>query len=184
MTTALTTLPELKTYLAVQGSQSDAILNLLITQCSAQIETYLSRTIGSAQYTEYFDGTSAGTLMTSQYPITAIAVLEINDQPQNAAVNVMGAGYRFFEREVILNAGAQFTRGRKNIKLTYTAGYTVIPPDLNLLVNRMIGNMWKSKDWLGFSSKSLAGETVSFKDEIDKPSNKAVLNEYKNVVPL
>lgn len=188
MTLALTTLANLKTFMGIKAgdvnADRDAALAMLITQCSMQVENYVQRPLDSVQRTEYYDGTSSDQLITSQYPVTAISLVEVNGSAVVAAATPMQAGWWLDNHGVILTGGLRFTRGRRNVKVTYTAGYATVPPDLELVAQKMITNTYKGRDWIGYSSKTLATENIQFKDEFDKPAQKSVLNNYRKVVPL
>jgi hypothetical protein len=184
-TTPLTTLAGLKTYMGLSDTNAsrDAALSALILQCSAQIENLCQRSFGLADYDEWYDGTGTNTLILRQFPVSSISSLKIGPLEVDQATDSVSIGYRFFGEEVLLNT-SRFTRGRRNIHIEYSAGYSVIPPDLELVVNKVIANTYKGKEWLGYASKSLAGETVSFKDELDKPSQSQILQNYRRVIPL
>lgn len=185
MAASLTTLASLKTYMGLSDTNvaRDAAFSALIIQCSAQIENLCQRSFGLADYSEFYDGTGTSTLILRQFPVAEITLLKIGPLEVSPAPDSVAIGYRFFGEEVILNT-SRFLRGRRNIQIEYSAGYSTIPADLELVVNKVIANTYKGKEWLGYMSKSLAGETVTFKDELDKPSQSQVLQNYRRVIPL
>lgn len=96
----------------------------------------------------------------------------------------IGAGVDQLE---ILESLKTFPLGRKNIKITYDAGWDPIPGDLKKVVLEMIATMYKESDQkegrLGMQSKSKTGGSIggtvadTFFDM--DPKWKRVLNRYR-----
>lgn len=74
-----------------------------------------------------------------------------------------------------------FNRGRKNIVISYTAGYSAIPADIAHSVIEIAAQAYREKDWIGYQSKSLAGESVSFSRGFLPDSAKIALDPYRRV---
>lgn len=185
MASQLTTLAAFKTFMGVTDTVAarDALWTDLITECSAQIENALQREVLAADHSQIIDGTSQRELLVKQTPINSVALLKVDGRTIPAASSTVN-GYRFEGGRIwMIPYGSYFPRGIGNIEVTYNAGYTEVPPDLELLVQTAVANVYKGREWIGFSSKSLAGETVSFRDELDKPQSKAIMNNYKRVTP-
>jgi hypothetical protein len=179
----LTTLDSAKTYIGVATAVDDAPLMGLITAYSEFVRSYCNRTFSLATFTEYFDGRNNSRQMLPEFPIASIVSLSVDGialQPQAAFGQ---PGFRFDDNCIILD-GYAFTRGESNILVTWTAGYAVIPADIAQAVNELVGLRYALRDKQGWSSKMLAGETVSLITK-DMPSSVAtVLNQYRAVVPL
>ena len=181
----LTTLASLKAYLGITDSAKDALLQSLITGASAAVEALIGRPLLSASYTEKVDGNGKARMMFPHFPVTAVASVKVNGVAVSAAPanNFTSPGYRFDETMLILQ-GSRFDAGFRNIELTYNAGYATIPADIQMAVNKIVGGKYRERDWLGYQSKSLAGETVSFADVAQSSGIKSILSSYMKVIPV
>jgi hypothetical protein len=176
-----TTLDNVKQFLNQTSSTDDKLLTRLITQAGELINTYLSRNILSQTYTDKFDGLGGDLLAFNEnFPVTAIATLTINDQPIPAATSALGNGYTFDENSVSL-VGYTFTRGRKNVVITYTAGLASIPSELEQVCIDLVANVYKERDRIGLDSKALAGETTVYATRDIPNRAKTVLKQYRRV---
>ncbi len=148
----LTTLANVKAFLGVTATTSDAFLQSRIAAVSGQIRGWLSRSsLLSQSYTDTYDGTGGRKLMLRNWPVTAISALTINgtsiaagSYPAGSSGGVVSfdgdfldawdglpPGYYFSTwdgyapgRRIPLELnGFRFYRGSQNIQVTYTAGY-------------------------------------------------------------
>jgi len=180
----LTTLANVKAWLGITSSTDDAQLSRLITAYSQYIQTWLNRQIAAQSYSELRDGSGKDFLVFADYPVTAVTSLKINGQAiSQSADGVLQPGYAFDDGQIWL-IGYRFAKGRKNIALTYTAGYATTPPELEQAVIEVIALRYKERERIGHQSKSLAGETVSFYIKDYPDSVQTILNNYRKVVPL
>lgn len=179
----LTTLPNVKAWLNLTTSDSDELLTRLIVAASTFIESWCNRSFGVQEYTEHRNGTGSDMLMFGAWPVTAVTSVTVNGRAIHAAADFDTPGYRFYDLSVVLQ-GYQFVRGRRNVTLTYTAGYAAIPPDLEQACIETVALRFKERDRIGHQSKSLAGETVTFFIGELSHSARAVLSQYKKVVPI
>lgn len=141
----LTTLARLENWVEGTTTNSSTILQQLITACSAAIKSKLHRAgIMSQTFVRTFDGTGTDQIVLPDYPVTAIASIQmgaaiINASPLPNPISglppppTFGYGYRFVPWEGSLpgqNAVVEFVNGywypgHQNIKITYTAGYLI-----------------------------------------------------------
>lgn len=71
--------------------------------------------------------------------------------------------------------------------LTAVITYSYAPWDIAFAVTQMVGEWFKKKDRIGFTSKSLSGgvgESVTFSQEDMTKGVRAPLQQYRNVVPM
>lgn len=203
---SLAAVSDLQGYLG-NVTANTAELQRLLDMASAVAEKYVGRSFASATYTERRNGWGWGTaggfdfgygtggvvtnygrgygigadaLRLRQYPITAVTSLSI-DATVIAAGDGITTGYWFEGDTLYLLGGLVYTRGRKNIVVTYTAGFNPIPADVVHAVIEIAAQAFREKDWVGFQSKSLAGETVSFLRGAMPDSAKATLMLYRPV---
>ena len=90
----------------------------------------------------------------------------------------------FDELSCTVNPPYMFTKGRMNVTLRYTAGYAVIPMDIQQVCMELVGKKYRERDRIGQTSKTLAGEIVSFVPTDLTPEIKSRLRQYQAVVPL
>lgn len=183
MANELTTLANVKQWLGVTTSTDDSLLTRMVTAYSNQVQTWMNRKIASQSYSEMRNGVGGNRLMFADYPVTAVASVLIDGVAIPATSDFVTPGYRFTDQQIILQ-GYLFTRGYGNVALTYTAGYSATPPELEEAVIQIIAQRYKEKDRIGLKSKALAGESISFDVRAFSSTVQATLNNYKKVIPL
>lgn len=186
---SLTTLAKAKEWLQIPTAQTtdDALLTRLIDSASGFIESWLSRkgNFATASYTDKRDGTGGDIISLSNYPVTAISSLSVDGVVIAASPDggVLQTGYGFDSNNLWLS-GFIFTRGRRNVAIAYTAGYTSVPSEIENACIEIIGERYRTRDRIGHVSKSLGGETVAFSQKDMSDHLKTTLQQYKRVVPL
>lgn len=180
---ALTTAAAVKAYKPITGTELDALIDALVPRASAAIETYLSRKIESQAHVETRDGNGGRSMMLEQYPVTAVSAVTINGQaiPQSSGFGT--AGWRLANRSIVLE-GYSFSKGLANVQIDYTAGYSTVPPDIEQACIETILLALERRSHIDVSSKSLAGETVSFITADLPPSARKALDPHRRVAPL
>lgn len=179
----LTTLANVKQWLNVSINTDDLLLTRLITATSGFIQSYLNRQLISQIYIENRSGNNGNLMLFANYPATAVSAVTIDGTAIPSAPDVKTAGYRFDSVSIFLN-GYAFTRGFNNCVLSYTAGYSSIPLEIEQACFELIGLRYKERDRIGHVSKSLGGETVAFVQKDMTDDVKTILKNYKKVVTL
>lgn len=179
---ALTTTAAVKLLRGITGNELDTMIARLIDSASAAVEAYLSRTILTAQHVDVRDGNSGLSMMLRQYPVRAVAAVVVNGQtiPQGGAGL---PGWRLAGRSLVLD-GYRFARGLANVEITYTAGYDTVPPDIEHACIETVLLALERRNHIDVSSKSLAGETISYITADLPPSARRALDQHREVVPL
>lgn len=149
----------------------------LITAYSQWVRSYCSRDFDQRGYTRRFDGRDNATILLPQYPIVAIASVTICGTALAAQSAPGQYGYWFDEDSVNLD-GCRFPWGRGNVVISWTAGYATIPVDISQAVNEIVGLRYATRDKQGWSSKTLAGETVAIVTKDMPASVQTVLDQY------
>jgi hypothetical protein len=191
--TDLTTLAAAKLYSGITTTADDALLQSLVTAYSQWVRSYCSRDFTVANYEIWRDGRCSRFILLPQYPVTAIALLEVDGKAIAAQSSFGQPGYRFnapsgnpatdTPAQLVLD-GYEFTWGLQNIHVQFTAGYATVPADIAQAVNELVGLRYALRDKQGWTSKSLAGEVVSLSTR-DMPASVAtILNQYSRKVPL
>ncbi len=187
---SLAVLADLKTYLGISSASADAELQRMLDIASVMVEQYCERTFLTATYTVKRSGHNTDLLLLKNTPITAISALYIDGTAVAASSDgLLVPGFVFDATGeppgVWLVGGQLFTQGRKNISITYTAGYGsgAIPMDIQHATIEIAAQTMREKDWIGYSSKTLAGETVSFLRNAFPDSAKTALDPYRRIYP-
>ena len=178
----LTTLEAAELYSGVTGSATDDLIQSLVTAYSQFVRTYTSRDFTAQSYSHTFDGRNARRLMVRQTPIISVEGVSVDGVAIAASAGFGMQGYRF-DADTIILEGRVFTRGAANVTVSYTAGYASIPDDIAQAVNELVGLRYELADKQGWSSKSLAGETVSLITKSMPDSVRTVLDQYAAVMP-
>lgn len=177
----LATLADLKTYLGITTAAVDTELTRLLNMASQVAEQHVERTLSSGARTERRSGKGGNVLYLKNYPITAVSLLTIDGTTYTASDGTT-TGYLINDDGMSLTLiGACFNVGVKNIVVNYTAGYTTIPDDVQHSVIEIAAQAYREKDWIGFSAKTLAGESVTFTRGFIPDSAKAVLGLYQRM---
>lgn len=182
----LLSLTNLKAYLQITSSGSDAILTLIKDGVEAAVKKHCDRDFILTTYTEYYNGDGSSRLFVKNFPITAITT--IHDDPARAfgATTQIAATYIVSDVSELLNAGIidlldwVFNRGKRNIKVVYQAGYSTIPSDLRNAVAKLCARefLLQDKKLVGQVSQTVGDRTVTLNLE-DMPKDvAAVLYKY------
>ena len=115
----LTTLANVKTLIQITDSSQDALISLLITSVSAQIESYCGRSFGWADYDETLASNNRQILQCDNWPINNITFVK-----QHGNTLVQGQDYQVYPR--YLNSG-QVYRGSGWTGASWVRGLTADP---------------------------------------------------------
>lgn len=178
----LTTLTNVKAWLNVTSTTDDALLTRLIAAGSDYIQAWLNRDITAQAYSSYRDGPGGTRMMFRNYPVTAITMVKVDGQVIPASAPGSGNnGYVFTETSVTL-IGYTFTRGASNVFFQYTAGYAVIPNEIEQACIELVSLRYKERDRIGLVSKGLAGETITYTQKDFTESIEGALRQYRRVM--
>jgi len=178
----LTTLANVKGWFAppLITTADDALLTRLVTAASQFIQSWLDRTLAQQGYTETRDGGGGSSLAFANTPVSAVSALAIDGIAIPPASDAVSPGYAFSATRLYLR-GYAFTRGVRNVTLSYTAGYAATPPEVEQACIELVALRYKERDRIGHVSKSLAGETVSFSQKDMSDDIKTLLSLYRRV---
>jgi len=184
----LTTLADVRAWLqtgqAAFPASDDALLTRLITASSQYIQTWLNRQIASADYLETRDGTGGHRLQLACFPVTAVLSLTIDGQVVPAATSSGAAGYSFSATQLALY-GYCFSRGAQNVVVSYTAGYSITPPEVAQACIELVALRYRERTRIGEVSRSLGGaETVAYAQKDMSDAIKTLLLQYRLVAPI
>lgn len=162
---ALATASDVKSYLGVTGTGDDALLGNLVARAEAFFYEQIERpSLEVHAFTETLDGTGKDYIMTRHWPIVTVTSLLIGVEAVPAQFIQIGSRETKDSRMVYLapEFNRVFTRGRRNVYISGTAGYPVIPKDVAQTVVEIAARVYQRRKRIDEVSKQVGGETVSF----------------------
>jgi Ubiquitin-activating enzyme E1 FCCH domain len=141
----------------------DVLLTRMIAGASGTIRNYLNRQISTGDFTEKFTRIQGQKLTPANFPITDITSLTVNGEAITASPDGIQNGFVFDDYAVYL-LGSEFSFSGQwlNVVLEYSAGYDVVPDEIEAAAVYLVAYRYKDFEHMGQRSKVLAGETVSF----------------------
>jgi hypothetical protein len=156
-------------------------------------------------YVESYDGTGTFRQFLRNWPITVLTAVTFHGRSQTivtpsdtiangilidaSAKSISIRGGNFSSQRCSPGAfrggpygsGAGFPQGVQNIQVSYSAGFSVIPFDLQTMATRVVGLAIKRGAWIGQRSQSLAqgGGTVSYTSAMMDERDQSVLDFYR-----
>lgn len=112
---------------------TDPVMQLAITAVSQRIATWCSRTFVPTAATEVYDGVGSGLLCLRRFPIISLDSVVVDGVPAPLIeAGSMAYGVSHDGRRTLSYRGGEFSRGRQNVLIGYTAGLDPIPADLGM----------------------------------------------------
>jgi uncharacterized phiE125 gp8 family phage protein len=172
---ALTTLAEAKAYLRITETSEDSLIESLINAVSDQIENYCRRKLKEQTYTdEEYDGTNSASLLLSQFPVSSITSVKIDD------VLIDSSEYKLRKSTgILIRKNSTWPKDIMNIKVTYVSGYNPVPSDLELACKHMV--MFYYKTDISNFSKTF-GEGFMIRPEAFPPQVRMLLDGYRKAM--
>jgi hypothetical protein len=189
LSNALTTVDAVKEYLKIplDNTGDDSRIEGLINACSASIENYCQRSFKKQQYVdEEYDGNNYKYINLLNYPVVSVDSVTLNDtllttdqytvkkKPGILVRKYTGIDVDYYYRW----HNAFWPQGDGNILVTYTAGYDVIPADLEQSCILYVMSFYKS-DLANFSTQFADG--FVFKQDAIPVQVKLMLQPYVRV---
>jgi hypothetical protein len=165
---ALTTVPNCKAFRGIPGDnqEHDAELDRLIPSVQEFLERECERVFEQATVTEYYNGLDwQDRLMVARPPIVSITNIW-DDLMRTYATPLLNTRYVIEQAEagVIRLDGFTFQKGIRNIKITYSGGFSAIPEDLEQAAIELV---WAAREkgvnnLVGVRSRSIADGNVQY----------------------
>lgn len=183
---ALVSLATLRGYLDVANSDQDGRLTEMINWMSAEVCNYCNRTFAKTTYTNiYLDGDGSDTLLLPNYPIVSVSDLRDDVDRDFGEDSIIDAeDYMPIADEGIiqLEGDLVFSRGKKNIRVSFVAGYDTIPYDVQHAVLEWAATIWKkiTEKRFGVQSVSIGDRRIDYGNEKMPATVVARLSSYRN----
>ena len=176
---ALTTVANVKEHCGIPAADTteDNFLTPLVDQVLDALATRFNRAIESATFTEYYDGDGDEVdriLQLDNRPVTAVTSVHIDSKAYYGqgtdpypAASLITEGVDFAvprKDESEKNAGQLvkirgiWKAGLGNIKVVYVAGYTTVPPQLELVANQLCALVRNSAEYGGLVEAGTVGK--------------------------
>lgn len=182
---ALVELDQVKPFVNVSGVGEDTILTFWINAASWFCNTHTRRELLSRAQTEYYNGDGTNTLLVNNYPITAIThVYDDLDRTYGDDTELDSDDLVYMPDGLaysIVYDGGAFTRGVKNIKAMYTAGYATVPWELQQACLEIIIYYYKNteENRFGVTTRTAGGGSMTIETTQIPKSALEVLDKYK-----
>lgn len=180
----LTSLANVKAYLSIGDSTRDGILNLLIPAASRAIEKACDRTFNEATYADdRYSGNWQRTLQLRNYPVITFTGIWDDSARVFASSSLIDSVNYSVDNETgqVELDGLIFSKGVRNIKVSYTAGYTTIPADLELIAIKLVSFLYNKRFSDGASSESIGEGSVTYEASIPKDIQDSLVPWVKQV---
>ncbi len=197
----LVTLQQYKDFAGLQGVKTDARINTIIPQVTQIVKTYCGTSLVdyySSAKTEYFDIADKLTtrVMLDEGPIVSVTSVQERDSQSDAYVTLItensdsSGKYEYIIDSITdsiirtnQDVDKAFPKGRKAVKVVYTAGYSSCPEDLKLAIFDLVKYYLKDERK---ERMSIGGATIenpvstSIRNNVGFPDHiKRVLDMYK-----
>lgn len=160
-------------------------LELIINGLSQEFENYCDRIFKRANYIEYIDGDGSQYLYPVNYPLVSVSsIYDDSDWVYGANTLITATEYGIIDGVYVAMKSGYFSLGTKNIKITYSGGYTTIPADLILAATLESAKMFKNRKDINVVSRSISDGSINFEPTSFLPAVKQILDRYKRVSAL
>jgi hypothetical protein len=183
----LVILDDVKDVIGIDQAESahDEKLERMINAASWFCNNYTHRKLKSRALTEYYNGDGTNTLLTNEYPITVLTSVYDDLARAYGADTLIDSGDLVIVPDdlaySIVYDGGAFLPGLRNLKVTYTAGYTTVPWDLQEAALELCAFYWDNFEnkLFGKMSVTLADGSVHMETTKIPASVLRILDLYK-----
>ena len=180
--TALVRLDEAKFYIGKATDEDTGILDMFIDSVSARFNTYTDRTLATATYNNAeFDGNGKQVFYLPNWPITGNMAIYEDDILLTAGNDNDYLCYN--NQGMLYRVNKTWYYGPKELKITYTAGYTclsgniTLPPEIRLAALKQI-----AFEFGRYQRKDLGLDSVSYPDGSIARTQSGLLKEVEEVL--
>ena len=177
----LVSLADVKTFMGITGTDSDDVLNLIISQVDQYVKTYTKRDLESAVIADEEHTTDGQTnlYLVDEAPITVAPVITFDGDA------VDSDEYDVFNDEGLIVFKSVPSYATKKLLISYTGGFVTIPLDLQMAVTKIVAGVFNNrKATSGVKSEKLGDYAIAYGDsgasDIDAviDANRSILDAY------
>ena len=172
---------------------NDMFLETQINSVSEMISRYCGRSFLADSYEEAYAGRGSTWLLLDQYPVNVIESVEYAGQELVAGTDYETANETFLQRGILLRDSGWPRCGlatglvgdlvgtTTNIVVSYSAGYTSVPADIESVALMLIGQSYRAirEGTTGLVSMTQGRLSYTWKTESGVEQFSSVLNKYR-----
>lgn len=178
----LTTLENVKASLfgrdpsAIDAEES---LRLYIAAASTWFRRQVGRQLELGAYTEKQIHEGGDFIATREYPVVSVATFTADGVSVPAAPTDADPGWHIIGGR--LHVRGWYVPEGSVVSLTYSAGYSPIPADIEQAVREMVALKYREKGSVGAQTVSALGQSITFLPSITPRSVQDVIDGYRRV---
>lgn len=186
----LTTVADVKSASGIGAgtTNADAVLARLVTAVSSFIAADTDRSFGATlSVAETRNGNGQSDMFLSESPIVAVQSLTVDTFSIPAQAADGKPGYFIATPSVLALYGYVFCRGKRNVRITYTAGYATTPPDVAQACIEIVVAAYRRcarGPEVTSENSPVSGANFSFSQTDVTPFAATILDQYRKVTPL
>jgi len=180
--TAIATVSDIYEFVSVSDSGDDNLIQDLIDRKTVMFSNYCEiDSFFIADYIEYYNGRGSEYLFVKNNPINSITnIADDTDWLWGADSTISSNDYRIVENRYVVYKYT-FADGKQNVRISYNAGYSVIPLDLKQILIEEVWRNYKRRKEQDVLIKTLQDGSTHFVPSGLMPSTKQVLDKYKRM---
>jgi len=182
----LTTRASAKELLGIPSAVTafDAVIDTLVAAVDGIVEDYCHRRFADVTYTEYYDGQSGQRrLCLRNYPIISVTSIHDDANRDYGTDTLVDADDYTFETGEDSNGivhlhGTTLSKGIRNIKVIYRAGYATIPKSLARAADLIVASLYNRRKAQGTPGGSMGSVSISLAQDVYADA-RLLLDRYK-----
>lgn len=175
----LLTPTDIRLYLTLNAGQDEELLLALCAAAEAFVLAQISmKTFDVTSVAETYNGNGASIMILDRRPIVDITEVMIDGKVIPAAASWNSNGW-LTDLKALYLRGWRFTPSVQNVRVTYTAGYAVVPEDLKRAAIDIVAEKYARRTRQGVTSKSIGSESITYGQNDVTPYARQVFGQYK-----
>lgn len=166
MASSLTTTSLVQQHLGI--STNDAAIAAIVSGINAGLENFLGKIFTETTYTneEYDMPKDSRTLSLRHFPVISFTNLQYKDSPEDYS-DTSWTSFDTSEYVVDFDSGlvtrnTTFSRGKRTIRATYSAGYSSVPADIQLAATILASSIFQNRKTMNITQETLGQYSRSF----------------------
>jgi hypothetical protein len=129
-------------------------------------------------YADTYNGRNTPAFPLRQWPIANVSAVSVYGVTQPASTGPNVPGYSADDRFIYM-LWACFPAGARNITVNYTAGYPIVPGDLEQACVDLVGKKIRQREHIDQSSIGVMADHISYSQKDMDPNTALVLQRYE-----